>query len=183
MFSLQVVSFIDEMKATHPGLSNYSIGLVRGCAYGRTNPHLYEGRPKISMLLQVCDSMMMYVTATTPPSSRIAVFQAAPYDPSVHRLGQGMQGAGRVFQISCRDHFFTHLLTSQLWHSIELVVNVDHPSDHEAWANASYATGGVVVPVFSNNIHEIRAYNLMARVARGDIVVLLQVRHVLKLSA
>lgn len=62
-------------------------------------------------------------------------------------------------------------------------MNVDHPSDHEVWANASYDTGGVVVPVFSNNIHEIRAYNLMARVARGDIVVLLQVRHVLKLSA
>ena len=37
-------------------------------------------------------------------------------------------------------------------------MNVDHPEDHEAWAWASYNTGGLVVPVFSNNLHEVRTH-------------------------
>lgn len=53
----------------------FSENVIRFCAYGRTNPHLYEGRPKISMLLQVCDSMMMYVTATTPPPPELQFFK------------------------------------------------------------------------------------------------------------
>jgi hypothetical protein len=49
---------------------------------------------------------------------------------------------------------------------LELVVNVDHPQDHEAWAKASYSTKGLVIPVFSNNIHEVRSYNRLG--ARND---------------
>eukprot|EP00195_Chlamydomonas_chlamydogama_P001199 CAMPEP_0202922730 /NCGR_PEP_ID=MMETSP1392-20130828/78076_1 /ASSEMBLY_ACC=CAM_ASM_000868 /TAXON_ID=225041 /ORGANISM="Chlamydomonas chlamydogama, Strain SAG 11-48b" /LENGTH=357 /DNA_ID=CAMNT_0049616373 /DNA_START=208 /DNA_END=1281 /DNA_ORIENTATION=+ len=56
---------------------------------------------------------------------------------------------------------------------VELLVNVDHPADHEAWAWSSYNTSGLVVPVFSNNVHEIRAYNRLAHMARGDILVLM----------
>lgn len=37
---------------------------------------------------------------------------------------------------------------------------------------------GLVVPVFSNNVHEIRAYNRGARLARGKFVIFLQVRAV-----
>ena len=51
---------------------------------------------------------------------------------------------------------------------------MDHPEDHEAWAWASYNASGVVVPVFSANIHEIRSYNRLAHLARGDVVVILQ---------
>ena len=43
----------------------------------------------------------------------------------------------------------------QAHHPIELLVNVDHPEDHKAWAWASYNTSGLVVPVFSNNLHEV----------------------------
>ena len=50
---------------------------------------------------------------------------------------------------------------------------MDHPEDHEAWAWASYNASGVVVPVFSANIHEIRSYNRLAHLARKDVLVLL----------
>ena len=33
---------------------------------------------------------------------------------------------------------------------------MDHPRDNEPWAWASYNTSGLVVPVFSNNVHEVR---------------------------
>ena len=56
---------------------------------------------------------------------------------------------------------------------IELVVNVDHPQDHEAWAKASYSSKGLVIPVFSNNIHEVRSYNRLASLARGEVLVMM----------
>jgi hypothetical protein len=54
-----------------------------------------------------------------------------------------------------------------------VVVNVDHPRDNEPWAWASYNTSGLVVPVFSNNVHEVRSYNRLAHIARGDYLVLM----------
>ena len=58
---------------------------------------------------------------------------------------------------------------------LELLVNVDHPRDNEPWAWASYNTSGLVVPVFSNNVHEVRSYNRLAHMARGDILILVWV--------
>jgi len=55
---------------------------------------------------------------------------------------------------------------------LELLVNIDNPEDHELWANASWDTKGMVVPVFSYNVHEIRAYNRLASMARGDYLFL-----------
>ena len=52
---------------------------------------------------------------------------------------------------------------------IEIVVNVDSPDEAAVWANLSAATHGLVVPILSDNIHEVRGYNRMAHVARGDI--------------
>ncbi len=43
---------------------------------------------------------------------------------------------------------------------------------HRFRAWASYNTSGLVVPVFSNNIHEVRSYNRLARIARGDVLIL-----------
>ena len=56
---------------------------------------------------------------------------------------------------------------------LELVVNVDHPQDHEAWAKASYSSKGLVIPVFSNNIHEVRSYNRLASLAKGEVLVMM----------
>ncbi len=40
---------------------------------------------------------------------------------------------------------------------LEVVVNVDHPQDAEVWLDWAYnKTQGLVVPVFSYNVHELR---------------------------
>ncbi len=50
-----------------------------------------------------------------------------------------------------------------------------HPPPRAAkWAELAYNTSGMVVPVVSNNVHEIRAYNRLAAAARGSILVVLQ---------
>ena len=65
--------------------------------------------------------------------------------------------------VCCCTHWPTGFPFLQAHNPIELLVNVDHPEDHEAWAWASYKTSGLVVPVFSNNLHEVRPG------ARGDV--------------
>lgn len=58
----------------------------------------------------------------------------------------------------------------------ELVVNVDNPEEASQWAAQSNATKGWVVPVLSANVHELRGFNRGAQIARGDIIITLQVR-------
>ena len=39
----------------------------------------------------------------------------------------------------------------------EVIVNIDHPRDADVWLDWAYTkTPGMVVPVFSYNVHEIR---------------------------
>ena len=56
---------------------------------------------------------------------------------------------------------------------LELLANVDsqEESDMEAWERVA---SDWVIPVVSDNIHEIRAYNRLGSMARGNIVVFLQ---------
>jgi hypothetical protein len=54
---------------------------------------------------------------------------------------------------------------------VELVVNVDEPSSASDWAGLAANSSGLVVPVFSNNVHEIRAYNRLVSLARGRYVI------------
>ena len=42
-------------------------------------------------------------------------------------------------------------------------------------ADLAHNTSGFVIPVFSANVHEIRAYNRLASLAKGRVVVVLQV--------
>ncbi|KAG1661003.1 hypothetical protein FOA52_007168 [Chlamydomonas sp. UWO 241] len=67
-------------------------------------------------------------------------------------------------------------IAKELHIQAELVANVDSsaPGEPAAWANLSYASNGFVVPVFSANVHEIRAYNRAAGIARGEFIVMLQ---------
>ncbi|GLC55625.1 hypothetical protein PLESTB_001008200 [Pleodorina starrii] len=57
---------------------------------------------------------------------------------------------------------------------VELLVNVDSPEEGATWAELAWSTRGRLVPVFSANVHEIRAYNRMAALARGRVLVVLQ---------
>ncbi|KNC46929.1 tRNA (5-methylaminomethyl-2-thiouridylate)-methyltransferase [Thecamonas trahens ATCC 50062] len=65
---------------------------------------------------------------------------------------------------SCRD---------QLPFGIELLANVDSQDDDDVEAWRAVASEWVV-PVWSGNIHEIRGYNRLGHMARGEIVVFLQ---------
>ena len=58
----------------------------------------------------------------------------------------------------------------------ELVVNVDNPEEAAEWVKHVYSSEGFVVPVFSYNLHEARGYNRAARTAKGDIIIIMQVR-------
>ena len=47
---------------------------------------------------------------------------------------------------------------------------MDSPDEHEQWAELAYSSRGVVVPIFSYNLHEARGYNRLASMARGRYV-------------
>ncbi|KAG2429410.1 hypothetical protein HYH02_014065 [Chlamydomonas schloesseri] len=67
--------------------------------------------------------------------------------------------------------------TRHLGFGIEMLINVDSRTDAAAvaeFAAGPLGAGGFVVPVYSNNVHEIRSYNRLARLARGKILVMLQ---------
>ncbi len=60
--------------------------------------------------------------------------------------------------------------------SCELVANVDNPHEAGDWADVTAgAPAGFVVPLFGDNVHESRGYNVAARVARGDVLIVMQV--------
>lgn len=65
----------------------------------------------------------------------------------------------------------------------ELLVNVDQPAEARAWVRQwrtlRYREGvsghhDFVLVVFSHNVHENRAYNTLARLARGTVLALVQ---------
>jgi len=60
----------------------------------------------------------------------------------------------------------------------QLLVNVDDTQEGEEgaslWLSAASSTGGWVLPVLSSNLHEVRAYNRLAHLASGRLLVLLQ---------
>jgi hypothetical protein len=59
--------------------------------------------------------------------------------------------------------------------SMEIIVNDDSRLDHAVWLRWLNGTNDIVLS--SANVHEIRAYNRMARMARGDFLLILQGDH------
>ena len=58
----------------------------------------------------------------------------------------------------------------------ELLVSIDSSSTgHREWAELVKNTSGYVVPVFSSNTQETGSYNRLASMARGKILVIIQV--------
>lgn len=68
-----------------------------------------------------------------------------------------------------------HACVKKLGVAAELLVNVDSPSDAGLWAEWVEQTDGFVIPILSNNVHEIRGYNRLARLASGRILTAIQV--------
>lgn len=71
-------------------------------------------------------------------------------------------------------HFIGNLSKAAKDLDSELIVNVDSFSEGQEWAQLVNETQGWVVPVFSANVHEARAYNRAARIARGKYLCFLQ---------
>lgn len=45
----------------------------------------------------------------------------------------------------------------------------------QRWADLSWSTHGLIIPVMSHNVHELRGYNRLAGMARGKYMILVQV--------
>lgn len=88
----------------------------------------------------------------------------------------------RAQSIARRLYECTHggLGTGQLGPGVtsELLVNVDSRGDGGAWdaVAAELAAGNFVTAVLSNNLHEVHGYNRLARMARGEVLIILQAR-------
>ena len=88
--------------------------------------------------------------------------------PDVSALIQAFGDGANARQLATRLHTLPH---------VEIIVNDDSGSDHAEWLR--WLTGQNDVVMTSHNVHEIRAYNRMARMARGKYLLLLQADHCL----
>jgi GT2 family glycosyltransferase len=70
-----------------------------------------------------------------------------------------------------------HKASALTSHAVEVLVNDDSRSESAAWL--AELTGPNDFLLSSPNVHEIRAYNRLARLARGDYLILLQGDHCL----
>ena len=107
------------------------------------------------------------------PKRKVAVCNGAGHTdhPLVSAIVQTFGDGGNAQQLTTRLH--AALPASQL----EVIINDDSGKDHGRWAELLRQPNDFVVS--SPNIHEIRAYNRLARLARGDFLLLLQGDHCL----
>ncbi len=57
---------------------------------------------------------------------------------------------------------------------LEILVNVDSLSEMDMWAQYVRSSEGRVVPLLSDNVHEARAYNRLANLAKAPLVMVWQ---------
>lgn len=88
--------------------------------------------------------------------------------PHVSALVQAFRDGANARQLAQRLHLLP---------SVEVIVNDDSGRDHAEWLRWLGGTNDAVVS--SANVHEIRAYHRMARMARGEYLLLLQGDHCL----
>ena len=91
--------------------------------------------------------------------------------PLVSAIVQTFADGGNARQLATRLHGLSEM---------EVIVNDDSRRDHAAWITE--LTGPNDFLVSSPNIHELRAYDRLARMARGDFLLLLQGDHCLPRS-
>ena len=88
--------------------------------------------------------------------------------PRVSALVQTFREGANAAQLASRLHALP---------SVEVLVNDDSRRDHAVWLEHLHGANDAVVS--SANVHEIRAYNRLARMARGEFLLLLQGDHCL----
>ncbi|KAG2431528.1 hypothetical protein HXX76_009542 [Chlamydomonas incerta] len=118
-------------------------------------------RPLVSLMVQYFNRPWM-LPVLAAPFRRCSSLHAATTPPNATSFSSGEEEIAR---------------TRHLGFGIEMLINVDSRTDAAAvaeFAAGPLGAGGFVVPVYSNNVHEIRSYNRLARLARGKILVMLQ---------
>ena len=72
-------AFIQTLRdAQTTNLLNLTSLMIRTCAYGRANVHLYEYRPRVSILLQVGQSISRNHAMQGGPTSLVSLFLSVP---------------------------------------------------------------------------------------------------------
>jgi hypothetical protein len=169
---------------------------LSNCVMGHLNPSTYPGRPRVSVLLQYFKRPWVSRRGCAQGGAADVWWGAACLAGGVGGAVSCCDGTAACGQQCCGtcpsqhsrlcpypaplsrppscpsqiiDQMVDAVQACQYVAPLELVVNVDHPGDAEQWAAAVTRTRGFVVPVFSNNVHEIRAYNRLAAVARGKV--------------
>ena len=147
------------------------------CFMGRLRTELFPFRPRISIMVQFWkrqDQMVEKLVRSVERCSKQvghAPWQgtgaAHPPPAGVCTRASGAplplpaEGAARTMYHT-KGWFLTPLVLAacgqqQLQVPLELVVNVDNPAQHDLWLDWAYnRTQGLVVPVFSQNVHEKR---------------------------
>ena len=93
--------------------------------------------------------------------------------PRLSVLVQSFADGANARQLAARLH--------ALPGGVEVIVNDDSGRDHGEWLRWLRGANDAVLSL--PNVHEIRAYNRMARMARGDFLLLLQGDHCLPVSS
>lgn len=160
-------ALIIELKSENKLATNATLDSVMPCLSSQLDTQLFPDVPHISFLLQFYGKDQKYIQEV------------------VSRLREASDNASK--QLLLKPNLTVlGLSEAEKWTTIgtakprpfsELLVNVDSIQDHEtagAWANLSYLSGGFVVPIFSDNVHEARGYNRLASIARAPILIFLQ---------
>jgi hypothetical protein len=93
--------------------------------------------------------------------------------PRLSVLVQSFSDGANAQQLAARIHMLPL--------GLEVIVNDDSGRDHGEWLRWLHGPNDAVLSL--PNVHEIRAYNRMARMARGDFLLLLQGDHCLPTSS
>lgn len=177
------------------GLGGVDAVLV-ACLSSRLNTRLYSPRPLVSFIAQyfkrpwAIDALVNATlrcgaaadnTAAAATATAVAIAAAAAASPSGSGTSSSSGGGGLGGASSAAKQQQQHAAGASFAAAaaaagigVELVVNVDSHAEAAAWAAHVSSSGGRVVPVFSDNVHEIRGYNRAVGSARGDYVILLQ---------
>ena len=150
--------------STHAGSAGDAAASSTGGGGGASPypPPETPARPLVSLLVQYFNRPWM-LPVLAAPFRRCSSLHAATTPPNATSFSSDEEAINR---------------TRHLGFGIEMLINVDSRKDAAAvaeFAAGPLGAGDFVVPVYSNNVHEIRSYNRLARLARGKILVMLQV--------
>ncbi|GAX77116.1 hypothetical protein CEUSTIGMA_g4562.t1 [Chlamydomonas eustigma] len=121
--------------------------------------------------------LQMSKSGSIPPDTTESMLSACLMGRLNTRLYPGMPQVSFMLQYFRRPWMVAPIVSALMSCTeipSELLVNVDSQEGAQVWSDLAHNTSGFVVPVFSANQHEIRAYNRLSGLARGQVLITLQ---------